>query len=377
MATAATSAAAAAAIAAAAEKDAKLNCLVAAQLQKTKMCAMHRRGTCKDPTCQFAHSSDELRCAPDLTKTAICRMFARGQCRNPECKFAHGEQELRVTPNVYKTQLCNFFTRGHCKKGNRCRHAHGDEELRGFEESQTCSTEDSQFIEEPQFAAKVEVPSRVGSPVLRSPAPVGLLPGWWSSGGNSTPVATPPPSNMMFQPTPEKVVPVLPGAICMPQSARLMDMSITSEPMKVALPTGLSTSSRRPSLTEQQSDVSELTDANLAKLASQLAWAQQAEMDYELAAAQFKVQELQAKKQLFAAAQNAVTSRNGLSAGQESHLDAFLQAFQNAQSRPSTPIDMVMLKASTPPPPGLDMVDGRASQSWHPTDIQRGAAWVI
>mmetsp|Transcript_34400 Transcript_34400/g.67777 ORF Transcript_34400/g.67777 Transcript_34400/m.67777 type:complete len:424 (+) Transcript_34400:66-1337(+) len=113
--------------------DAKLNHLVAAQLCKTKMCAMFARGSCNDPKCRFAHSRSELRSAPDLTKTAVCRAFARGQCNNVKCKFAHGEQELRVTPSVYKTQLCNFFENGHCKKGDWCRHAHGVAELRSFE----------------------------------------------------------------------------------------------------------------------------------------------------------------------------------------------------------------------------------------------------
>merc|ERR1719189_1888068 len=113
--------------------DPKLNHLVIAQLCKTKMCAMFARGSCNDPQCRFAHSHTELRSPPDLSKTAICRAFTRGQCRDNKCKFAHGEQELRVTPSVYKTQLCNFHERGHCKKGDHCRHAHGQEELRHFE----------------------------------------------------------------------------------------------------------------------------------------------------------------------------------------------------------------------------------------------------
>lgn len=116
-------------------EDAKLNHLVAAQLCKTKMCAMFTRGQCRDESCRFAHSRTELRSAPDLSKTAMCRAFARGRCVDPACRFAHGEEELRVTPTVYKTQLCNFFDRGRCKKGNRCRHAHGATELRSFEAS--------------------------------------------------------------------------------------------------------------------------------------------------------------------------------------------------------------------------------------------------
>ncbi|CAJ1363895.1 unnamed protein product [Effrenium voratum] len=90
-------------------------------------------GSCHDASCRFAHSLEELRAPPDLTKTAMCRAFARGECKDSNCQFAHGESELRVTHSVYKTQLCNFFMRGHCKKGSRCRHAHGSEELRSFQ----------------------------------------------------------------------------------------------------------------------------------------------------------------------------------------------------------------------------------------------------
>lgn len=65
-------------------------------------------------------------------KTSICRAFQKGKCRDENCKFAHGEAELRVTDQVYKTQLCVFHARGFCKKGNRCRHAHGHQEMRQY-----------------------------------------------------------------------------------------------------------------------------------------------------------------------------------------------------------------------------------------------------
>eukprot|EP00427_Karlodinium_veneficum_P012000 CAMPEP_0169078546 /NCGR_PEP_ID=MMETSP1015-20121227/9467_1 /TAXON_ID=342587 /ORGANISM="Karlodinium micrum, Strain CCMP2283" /LENGTH=354 /DNA_ID=CAMNT_0009138139 /DNA_START=51 /DNA_END=1115 /DNA_ORIENTATION=+ len=110
--------------------DAKVNPVVLAQLSKTKMCSKFAKGACNDPNCGFAHSRSELRSKLDLSKTAMCRLFAKGMCSNENCKFAHSERELRVTQNVYKTQLCNFYQRGHCKKGNKCRHAHGDHELR-------------------------------------------------------------------------------------------------------------------------------------------------------------------------------------------------------------------------------------------------------
>jgi len=136
----------AAAAATAAVADAKVNHLVAAQLTKTKICAMFKRGACRDSQCRFAHSQNELRSPPDLTKTSMCRAFARGRCRDPTCKFAHGEKELRVTPSVYKTQICHYFQQGNCKKGDFCRHAHRAEELRYFElgGSEDVSTEASE-----------------------------------------------------------------------------------------------------------------------------------------------------------------------------------------------------------------------------------------
>jgi hypothetical protein len=112
--------------------DPKVNHMVAAQLTKTKMCAMFARGECQDPQCRFAHSAFELRTAPNLMKTKICFAFTTGLCADAHCRFAHGEEDLRSTSEVYKTQICNFHERGHCRKGNQCRHAHGIEELRAF-----------------------------------------------------------------------------------------------------------------------------------------------------------------------------------------------------------------------------------------------------
>lgn len=141
--------------------DAKLNRLVAAQLTKTKLCAMFLRASCVDAECRFAHSLNELRSAPDLFKTAMCRAALRGECRDEACKFAHSEQELRVTPSVYKTSLCNFFERGHCNKGDRCRHAHGVEELRDFEEK--ASKEKAMEDKQPRKKGPKEKPAKENS----------------------------------------------------------------------------------------------------------------------------------------------------------------------------------------------------------------------
>merc|ERR1719443_621211 len=103
---------------------------VTVQLTKTKMCAFFQRGKCASENCRYAHSAVELRSAPNLQKTKLCRAFLNGECNNENCFFAHGEADLRVTEGIYKTQICNFFERGYCKKGDRCNHAHGVNDLR-------------------------------------------------------------------------------------------------------------------------------------------------------------------------------------------------------------------------------------------------------
>lgn len=109
--------------------------VVVNQLSKTKLCNRFARGVCFKDDCPFAHSKDELRARPDLSMTKMCKQ--RKACTNRSCTFAHSEDELRTTNNVYKTQLCNFYQRGFCKKGSACRHAHGEDDLRGATKKDT------------------------------------------------------------------------------------------------------------------------------------------------------------------------------------------------------------------------------------------------
>lgn len=111
-------------------KSSKSENAVANQLTKTKMCCFFERGKCASQNCRYAHSVDELRSAPNLQKTKLCRAFLAGGCNDENCFYAHGEIDLRVTEGIYKTQICNFFERGYCKKGDRCNHAHGVNDLR-------------------------------------------------------------------------------------------------------------------------------------------------------------------------------------------------------------------------------------------------------
>jgi hypothetical protein len=120
-----------------------------------------------------------------------------------------------------------------------------------------------------------------------------------------------------------------------------------------------------------------------------LAWAAQAKMDYELAAAQLKVKELRAKRQMYTAAQLAANLH-----GQESHFESIMQTLQKLPSRPNSPSDMVPLYHRPTTPQQLPLAPGaisgspvvgspregsRAQQPWHPTDISQknSTAWVI
>jgi len=78
------------------------------QFRKTKMCHFHALGRCHyGEKCAFAHSPEDLECAPDLTKTAMCIAWQKGNCplKAADCHFAHGTHELRLTPVFNKAKL--------------------------------------------------------------------------------------------------------------------------------------------------------------------------------------------------------------------------------------------------------------------------------
>ncbi len=93
------------------------------------MCAFFVEGRCpfEATTCAFAHNVTELRQSPDLTKTKLCV----ATCDRSRCQYAHTVDELRGTDLYYKSRLCRFFEKqGKCNLGDKCRFAHGDQELR-------------------------------------------------------------------------------------------------------------------------------------------------------------------------------------------------------------------------------------------------------
>mmetsp|Transcript_59508 Transcript_59508/g.129152 ORF Transcript_59508/g.129152 Transcript_59508/m.129152 type:complete len:403 (+) Transcript_59508:97-1305(+) len=104
---------------------------VRSQFRKTKLCSFFKKNRCVlDRDCPFAHTSEELKLAPDLTKTKLCYNYFRQRCFDPKCNYAHGYGELRSTDDVYKTELCRWASQGWCKAGNHCRYAHAVGELR-------------------------------------------------------------------------------------------------------------------------------------------------------------------------------------------------------------------------------------------------------
>jgi len=82
--------------------------------------------------CTYAHTQ-ELRPLPDLQNTKLCESVTKGfECRNPSCTYAHCRDDLRAPGDLvaYKTALCFFFKKERCMNGDKCRFAHGPQELR-------------------------------------------------------------------------------------------------------------------------------------------------------------------------------------------------------------------------------------------------------
>jgi len=98
-------------------------------LSKTKLCIYHVQGKCGlGINCPYAHSTSEVRKAPNLTKTQLCASFMNGKCTRNNCTYAHGEAEL-VKPPSFKKKLCVWFQQGKCRNGNNCGFVHNLSEL--------------------------------------------------------------------------------------------------------------------------------------------------------------------------------------------------------------------------------------------------------
>lgn len=106
---------------------------------KTRVCPRMSLGACHlGSKCNFAHSVEELRPAPNLDKTKLCPSVLHpgtvcpAKARGEVCRFAHSKAEIRHTSNMFKTNMCLKWIRGKCKKDLQCNHAHGHQELKYY-----------------------------------------------------------------------------------------------------------------------------------------------------------------------------------------------------------------------------------------------------
>jgi len=57
-------------------------------------------------------------------RTVLCRHWQRGECPfGADCTYAHGPQELRL-PQKSDSVLCKFYSVGRCQNGQDCRFSH-------------------------------------------------------------------------------------------------------------------------------------------------------------------------------------------------------------------------------------------------------------
>ncbi|CRH00680.1 zinc finger protein, putative [Plasmodium relictum] len=113
--------------------------LIKQQFFKTKMCPFQKnKNYClNESNCHYAHSVDELKPMPDLRNTKLCDYIKKKiPCRNANCKFAHDIDTLKPSVHLatYKSTICSFWGKGKCFNGNKCRFAHGNEDIKTNEE---------------------------------------------------------------------------------------------------------------------------------------------------------------------------------------------------------------------------------------------------
>lgn len=109
--------------------------LIKKQFFKTKMCPFQKnKNYClNESSCHYAHSIEELKPMPDLRNTKLCDFVKKKiPCRDINCTFAHDIDTLKPSVHLatYKSTICSFWGKGKCFNGNKCRFAHGNEDIK-------------------------------------------------------------------------------------------------------------------------------------------------------------------------------------------------------------------------------------------------------
>ncbi|ETB58311.1 hypothetical protein YYC_03943 [Plasmodium yoelii 17X] len=112
--------------------------LIKKQFFKTKMCPFQKnKNYClNESDCHYAHSIDELKPMPDLRNTKLCDYIKKKMpCKDVNCKFAHDTETLKPSVHLatYKSTICSFWGKGKCFNGNKCRFAHGTNDIKANE----------------------------------------------------------------------------------------------------------------------------------------------------------------------------------------------------------------------------------------------------
>ncbi|CAD2099923.1 zinc finger protein, putative [Plasmodium vinckei] len=112
--------------------------LIKKQFFKTKMCPFQKnKNYClNESDCHYAHSIDELKPMPDLRNTKLCDYIKKKlPCKDINCKFAHDTEMLKPSVHLatYKSTICSFWGKGKCFNGNKCRFAHGTNDIKANE----------------------------------------------------------------------------------------------------------------------------------------------------------------------------------------------------------------------------------------------------
>ena len=107
----------------------------------------------------------------------MCKYWASKRCFMGEtCNFAHSEEELRPAPDLMATKLCfQFLSKGMCSKGYACTFAHSKKDLRPSPKNTY------RFEEMEQIRCEVKAPQSTSVDQNPSPPPGLGVPRWPSA----------------------------------------------------------------------------------------------------------------------------------------------------------------------------------------------------